>query len=608
MKYLFRFEHPREHQGRMMDDIYAALEKKRSVLVNAPTGIGKTDAALGAALTYSFDKDMSVFFLTPKISQHGIVVKALAGISRKFGMRLNFVDLVGKQNLCVNNDVNRITGELFYRACAKAVKEGRCPFYKRAREDPLPKSVLESNGEGHNALFSECFDRGICAYEVGSRLAKGAKVIVADYAHMLNPYIRASFLKRIGHSLGNSIIIWDEAHNITGIAASYLNASISTRSVKRAQEEIRALGRDMDVSYLEYVMRKMSEEKLRGAREAFLKGGDLPEEIRKNIGDVTEALDRFALEHMEAGLSKRPAMLGVSNFLKRWEDADSTMTRIISKMENEVRISLSCLYPKDAIQMLQEPHSNIFMSATLMPLGMHSDLLGTPMAAAHSYGSPFPQANRIAFIDQEVTTRYDKRSTEEYKSIAKKIMRIKEAVPGNVAVFFPGFAVLNGVFRHMEGRVLVQRENMRTAMVEALMREFAECGDCTLLGVMGGSLSEGIDYANNTIKGIIVVGVPLERPSLELSAKIAYFDRRFGGRGEEYAYRIPAITRAIQAAGRAIRNESDRAVIVFMDSRYGWGSYGRLVKESMPVMNDKDYVARIAEFWKEKAPNIRPSA
>lgn len=361
MKYLFRFEHPREHQGRMMDDIYAALEKKRSVLVNAPTGIGKTDAALGAALTYSFDKDMSVFFLTPKISQHGIVVKALAGISRKFGMRLNFVDLVGKQNLCVNNDVNRITGELFYRACAKAVKEGRCPFYKRAREDPLPKSVLESNGEGHNALFSECFDRGICAYEVGSRLAKGAKVIVADYAHMLNPYIRASFLKRIGHSLGNSIIIWDEAHNITGIAASYLNASISTRSVKRAQEEIRALGRDMDVSYLEYVMRKMSEEKLRGAREAFLKGGDLPEEIRKNIGDVTEALDRFALEHMEAGLSKRPAMLGVSNFLKRWEDADSTMTRIISKMENEVRISLSCLYPKDAIQMLQEPHSNIFM-------------------------------------------------------------------------------------------------------------------------------------------------------------------------------------------------------------------------------------------------------
>ncbi|MCL4363505.1 DNA repair helicase, partial [Candidatus Marsarchaeota archaeon] len=115
---------------------------------------------------------------------------------------------------------------------------------------------------------------------------------------------------------------------------------------------------------------------------------------------------------------------------------------------------------------------------------------------------------------------------------------------------------------------------------------------------MGGSLSEGIDYENNSIKGIVIVGIPLTKPDLELSARIEYINRRFSGKGSEYTYTIPAIIRAIQAAGRAVRSENDKAVIVLMDRRYKWSMYKSIVSNSIPISEPIDYIGEIKRFWR----------
>ena len=166
MEYLFRFDNPRIHQKQMMEDIFTALEDQHNILVNAPTGIGKTDAALAAALTYGLEKNIDIFFLTPKIAQHRIVADALLGIKKKFNLEFEFVDIVGKQHLCVNENINLLPKELFYSACSKAVKEGKCQFYNAVKEsEHLPQELIDNAMLGHNSLFLESAKRGMCAYE-----------------------------------------------------------------------------------------------------------------------------------------------------------------------------------------------------------------------------------------------------------------------------------------------------------------------------------------------------------------------------------------------------------------------------------------------------------
>ncbi len=259
-EFLFRFDEPRMHQGRMMGDIYKALESKSSILINAPTGIGKTDASLSAALTFAMKNGLKVLFLTPKISQHRIAIEVLNGIRGKFSIGLKFIDMVGKQKLCINDGINLIANEAFHKECEKLVKGGKCEFYKRFKEmSEMPDAIWSEALQGHNKLFSASKDYGICAYEAAASMARDANVVIADYSHILNPSTRPAFLKRIAGTLSNTIIIWDEAHNLVNLAASYMSDSITTRAIRRASEELRSIGSSLDLGYLDFTLNKLAE-------------------------------------------------------------------------------------------------------------------------------------------------------------------------------------------------------------------------------------------------------------------------------------------------------------------------------------------------------------
>lgn len=600
MKYPFRFKKIRSFQKEMMDDIYKVLGTGSNILINAPTGVGKTDASISSALEFAIKNGLSVLFLTPKISQHKIALETLRGIKKLFYKDLKFVDIVGKQKLCTNPSVNRNEGEMFYSKCAELIKEGKCSYYKRFKEyaetGNVPLELEESVFFGHNKMFKESYDFGVCGYEISMYLAKTSNVIIADYSHILNPGVRILFLKKISQTLNNCIIIWDEAHNIIEAASSYFNSSINNGIIESASEELRSLGSNIDLDYLKFSMNSIGKKSLANKNSAFVDIKEMPENIISDP-EIPELLIKAGLEYLKKTKLKRSAIIKIAKFIELWSDEDRTLIRIISKKSGILKLSINCIYPARVLSIFDEVYSNIFMSATLMPLSMYSDMFGMPDATAKEYKSPFSSNNRLALIDDNVTTKFTSRSVEEYKKIAERIELVSERIPGSVAVFFPSFTILNNVKRYMRFKLHVQRREMNSMETENLIESFKNDHLSVMFGVMGGSLSEGIDYSGNVIKGIIIVGIPLAPPDLELSAKINYLNNRFNGKGNEYSYTIPAIRRVIQAAGRAIRNENDRATIIFMDKRYRWRMYLSLINSSLELVNSDNYLNTVERFW-----------
>ncbi|MCL5679981.1 MAG: ATP-dependent DNA helicase [Candidatus Marsarchaeota archaeon] len=600
MDYLFRFAKPRLNQEAMISDIYGALEERRDIFINAPTGIGKTDASLGAALTFALKRGLDVFFLTPKISQHKIAMEAVAGIKRKFNLDFGFADIVGKRNMCINDKVNSIESDGFYSACESVVKAGKCAYFSNAKSfDADSKGLAEAMENGHNSMLDYSYGKGVCAYEVAAKYARNCRVIIAGYSHLLNPYNKSTFLKKIGHSIDNAIVIWDEAHNLINIANAYFSTAISELGIDAAERELKAINSKIDLDYLKFAIKKLASRKLAlGMPESFVEKSDMAELMEGEYEKLIDTLEKAGLEYIQAKAAKRSAILHVARFLRGFLDADESTARIITNRNGRIRLNVSCLYPDRALPTLQEAYANVFMSATMEPMNMYADMFGLANSKMMSYASPFPKPNKIAFIDENFTTKFTQRSNEQYANIAKRIMEIKESVPGSLAVFFPSFTVLDGISRHVDvSKKYVQRRDMASVATESLLKRFMEDDGSTLMAVMGGSLSEGVDYKNNSIKGIVIVGIPLTAPDLELKARIAYLDKRFDGKGMDYAYIIPAVVRAVQAAGRAVRNENDRAVLVFMDKRYSWRMYRAAISNSIEIADSKDYIKSIRFFW-----------
>jgi len=596
----FRHKEPRKFQDKMIDDIYNALKEKKNIIINAPTGIGKTDAALSPAVSFALENNLDVFFITPKISQHKIALDVLEGIKQKYSLDFLFVDFVGKQNMCINPELMDMDANAFYTLCERKMKKGECNFFEnyllleRNEEDAL--ELLRSLKDySHISLFDIGFKNNICPYELASLIAKNSRVIICDYTHILSP-ISFQFLKKIKKSLKSSILIFDEAHNIIPRAQDYYSSTISEKTIAKAKKELEKLNSKTSLDFFEFKLRGIAQEKLKGLREAFLAKEELENVFGVENKEAEKELEELGLEYAQKFEAKKVALLKLSRFFYFWDEAGDGLARIISK-ENQIKVAIKNLYPEQIKQIFNEAYCNIFMSATLQPLEMYKDLFGVE-AITKTYPSPFPKKNKLIMIDDSTTTKYENRTIEEYKKIANKIEEIFEKIPGNVACFFPSYEVLKNVLRYISNKeVLVQRENMNSKEIQNLFEQLKKSKKVLLFGVMGGSLSEGVDYPENVLKGIIVVGIPLEKPNLETNARISFYEKKFGNKGKDYAYIIPAIIRAVQAAGRAIRSEKDKAVIVFMDKRYKWRIYSSILEQ----FEAKQDFEELEEFWKKNS-------
>jgi DNA excision repair protein ERCC-2 len=265
----------------------------------------------------------------------------------------------------------------------------------------------------------------------------------------------------------------------------------------------------------------------------------------------------------------------------------------VIERRNGLRVSI---YPLDIEEIggevLNQVHAGVLMSGTLVPLEMYKDILGIKKAEMKEYESPFDKKNRLNIVVEGVSTKYTNRGTESYSLIGEKVSRIISKVPGNTIVFFPSFEMLNAISPTIRTnrKMLKQTQEMGNEEKHKMINSFKALGNAfggVLLAVSGGSIAEGVDFPGEHLLCAIVVGVPFAKVSIYSDALIRFYEQRFS-KGWDYAYNGPAFSKAIQAAGRVIRTETDRGVCIFLDERFGEERYKKFYPKNF------EYIKTIA--------------
>jgi len=340
------------------------------------------------------------------------------------------------------------------------------------------------------------------------------------------------------------------------------------------------------------------------------------EEFMKKIGEIDD-YDKIVSDLAFVGdeireEKKKSYIASVAEFLESWKGGDTGFIRYlkIDKDKNDnILLSYRCLDPSVMTKdIVENAHSVIMMSGTLTPTYMYRDLIGfsSENLVEKEYESPFPEENRLALIIPETSTKFTARNEEQYKRIAEISADVANSISGNCAIFFPSYYLKDRVAKYFNTiytkSIFSEDARMTSSEKQILIEKFKgyeKVGSC-LLAVASGSFGEGIDLPGDLLKGVIVVGLPLNKPDLETKELIAYYDKKFK-KGWDYGYILPAITKTLQNAGRCIRTETDKGIVAFLDERYTWPMYFRCFPSEWNLKVKVEFEDMIAEFFNSKA-------
>lgn len=617
LKILFPHDKVRDIQDTVVSDVCNSLKDKKHMVIHAPTGIGKTASVLAPALSFAIDKELTVFFLTSRQTQHYIAVETLKSIRKRHNAEFGVADIIGKKWMCMQ-EVDALPFGDFIEYCKKLRDENQCEFYLNTRKaSRRPSLEAENNLNELKALgplhvgevFGHCRKPKLCPYEMVSMLAKDAKVIIADYNSIFNTAIRDGLFGRADKKLENAIIIVDEGHNLPARARELLTFKISTFILDRAIKEASKFELFNVLSILN---------NLKNALNDLSAGLDFNNEeklVRKyefadRVNEKMKYEDAIVQLSFAADLirekQKQSYISSIAKFMEAWQNPDRGFARILSKdfKNQNLILNYRCLDPslvtRDAIG---RSYATIIMSGTLTPTNMYRDILGFPENTLERvYGNPFPKENRLCLIVPETTTKFTRRGNEEYMKIAEACNKIVGKIPGNAALFFPSYELRDKVYKEFYNlcrkKMIIEKQHLSKEEKESMLEEFKAHKDngAVLLAVSTGNFGEGIDLPGDFLKGVVIVGLPLEKPDLETKELIDYYEEKFGA-GVDYGYIFPAITKCLQNAGRCIRTETDRGVIVFLDERFAWDNYFKCLPSNMDFKITKMYEERIGRFF-----------
>lgn len=607
----------REGQRELVTHVYHTICHKKKLFIEAPTGAGKTISTIFPAVkAVGEEKADRIFYLTAKTIARTVADDTF-GILRENGLHFKTVVLTARDKICFMEEAE--------------CNPEHCP-YAKGHYDRINGALYElmTSGEHYGREeLEECAGRHrVCPFELGLDISLFSDGILCDYNYVFDPHV---YLRRFfgeGSVRGRHLLLVDEAHNLLERGREMYSAVLYKEDFLALKKTVKAY----DIK-MEKRLEKCNRELLLLKREC--EDWCIPD----TIDGFVEALLRLAscmedyLENHDDSPVRREILdfyFEVSHFLQMYELVDDKYVTY-TQIDGEGRFFLK-LFNVDPSANLKEclarAVSSIMFSATMLPIQYYKKLLGGEETDYEVYArSVFLPQKKGLFIAEDVTSRYSRRSEQEYDRIAAYIHQVVGERHGNYMVFFPSHVFLQQVYERYEAlyaegdkaECIVQTERMDEQEREVFLKKFEGNGDCrlsevihmeieieeetSLVGfcVLGGIFSEGIDLKEDRLIGALIVGTGLPQVCTERELIKGYFDGH-GADGFDYAYRYPGMNKVLQAAGRVIRTSQDVGIVALLDDRFLQYSYQKLFPREWvdyEVVNRDSVSRRVERFWNE---------
>ncbi len=602
----FSLPEKRPVQDKIMMRVAETLGNRPYHMIAAPTGTGKTAGVLFPAIKYAILHQKRIVYVTSKTTQQEIIRETLTPITED-GLDVSVCFLRASKQMCAN-DV------LFCH-------EDYCPYVKNYQDDTIKNKVtaniFKNNIIVPDEIFMKAKDAMICPAEMMFDLAATCDILIGDYNYIFDPRVQ---IKRLFQrdDLSDWILIIDEAHNLYQRTIDTLSPELSRKSLINLKNALLndklKIFRDLKLSLSDidtcFQSLQQEGESQYSGQQYFTFNFD-----KTSWHHVFQMYETAFIKYLIFKIQKN--MLILDDPFEEFYYKLRGLVQIAA-MENGAfipfynatqkgQITIQCCDPAWHIQEItQKFHSVIAMSATLDPLEYYQEVLGFPNESTvlTEVSSPFSTKNRQIIIMPNVSTYYRDRykSYERYAEIIKEIISVQE---GNYIVFCPSFEFLQNLYLHLanlNSELFVQRRQMSDGDRDFILTQLKDSNKpVLLLAVMGGVLSESVDFKGNMCIGVIIFSPAIPKITFERELMKEYYDQQKGA-GFNYAYLYPGINKVVQAVGRLIRSQEDRGIIVLVGERFAEDEVNRLFPDHWfenegDVVITEDIVGTIKSFW-----------
>lgn len=607
----FPYSTVRDGQREFMREAYRSLYYGQVVFAEAPTGTGKTVSALYPALkALAKGRAEKIFYLTPKGTTANAVRDTINDLARG-GAMIKSVILSPKERMCIGNHACR-TSRSFCRfsSCAK-IADAVLKLYDNVNNCLNFKDIL--------AVAKEY---SVCPYELSLAYSELCDIVICDFNYLFDPSV---YLRRFFEVSGRYIFLVDEAHNLIERSRDMYSAALSVDEIDLSSREdilpenapLRSVTRRVSNEFYDTLYPHIKDE-LRETKDGDLVGAthltEIPLRLYQAADELCVVLDETIREAVRArdiplASALRDYRYRIKKFHGAMQRFDENYRLIIFLENGKMRVEILALHTgKQVRKMLSRGSGALLFSATLSPINYYKAALGGEGTdKIISVESPFAKEQLAVAIMDKVSTRFSERE-DTLSAVCRCIAATVSARRGNYMVFSPSFAyseALAAAFREKYPKIktLLQTKSMTSAERAEFIEEFKKTDGGYLIGfaVMGGIYSEGIDLAGDSLIGAVVVGIGIPGLSYEREAIAAFYEEKYE-EGKQFAYVYPGMNRVFQAAGRVIRREGDRGVIVLIDDRFDDPIY----KKSLPklwgkvkfISDAKVLKDELLEFWR----------
>lgn len=586
----------REGQRDLVASVYRTILRKKKLFIQAPTGVGKTMATVFPAVrAVGEGLGEKIFYLTAKTIMRTVAEQAFSLLKEK-GLLYKTITLTAKEKICF---------------CEEAeCNPDACPYAKGHFDrvnDAVFDLITHSGDWSREVLEEQAKKHMVCPFEMSLDVSDWADAVICDYNYAFDPQ---AHLKRFFSESGKGeyLFLIDEAHNLVERGREMYSASLYKEDLLEVRKMVKAEDPKL-AKGLSECNQQFLELKRECEHYQILKSVS---HIALKLMNLLSKLEDYLEECKDAEKKKRVLdfYFAVRSFLNIHDIMDENYVIFSEMMEDgRFQIKLFCVNPAVNLQnYLEQGNSTIFFSATLLPVHYYKKLLSVEKDDYAVYAhSSFPQENKFLFIGTDVSTRYTRRGESTYQRFARYIAVMAEQKKGNYMAFFPSYRFLEEVHTCFlecvdhEVDSICQVSYMDEEQREEFLEEFEQEREKSLVAfcVMGGIFSEGIDLTDDKLIGAVIAGTGLPQVCTEREILKQYFNAADMD-GFDYAYLYPGMNKVLQSAGRVIRTESDRGVILLLDDRFRAMRYREVFPrewQQYQLGSVKNLEQEIRTFW-----------